>query len=259
MLNRIEYDGPDNPAVLQPTLMIVHGLYGSARNWGAVAKRLAKSRRVISVDMRNHGASPWHDTHSYADMAADLAEVIADIRGPVDMMGHSMGGKAAMVCALEYPDLVGRLIVADIAPVAYSHSQMPYIAAMKAVDLSRVETRADASAMLAAHVDDPALISFFTQSLDVSGRRWRLNLDVLADQMPLIMGFPEVSGVFGGPVLFLSGGASDYVNASHRGAIKGLFPKARFASIKGAGHWLHAERPREVIATVEAWLGRVAD
>lgn len=250
MLNYVVHEGP----LEGPTLLIAHGLYGSARNWGVVAKRLSVARRVVAVDMRNHGNSPWFTTHSYGDMAADLAEVVREIGGPVDLLGHSMGGKAAMVCALTYPQLVDRLIVADIAPVTYAHSQIQFINAMKGVDLEAVKKRSDASAMLAASVDDPALISFFTQSLDVAGRRWRLNLDVLADQMPNIMGFPDMSEIFKGPTMFLSGGESDYVNADNRDVTRALFPAARFASIKGAGHWLHAEKPREFVATVEAWL-----
>jgi pimeloyl-ACP methyl ester carboxylesterase len=250
MLNAIRH-GTSSDA---PPLLIAHGLYGSARNWGAVAKRLAGPREVIAVDMRNHGASPWHDTHGYPEMAADLARVIKADGGPADVLGHSMGGKAAMVLALTRPELVNRLIVADIAPVAYGHSQIQYIEAMKAVDLDRVGKRSDAEAQLAPLVDMPQLVSFFTQSLDVQEKRWRLNLDTLAAEMPKILGFPEIAGQFDGPVLFLSGGGSDYVTRDHRPAIKRLFPAAQFLKIPGAGHWLHAEKPREFVAAVDAWL-----
>ena len=251
MLNRVEYGAPSDA----PGLLIVHGLYGSARNWGVIAKRLSQTRRVVTVDMRNHGSSPWHDTQTYHDMAKDLAEVLRDLDGPFDVLGHSMGGKAAMVLALTRPDLVNRLIVADIAPVSYSHSQAHFIDAMKAVDLSQVATRGDAAAQLAEHIEDPALIGFFTQSLDVANRAWRLNLDVLADQMPNILSFPDVTGQFDRPTLFLTGAMSDYVTHEHRDGIKALFPKAQFAKIPGAGHWLHAEKPREFEAAVHAWLG----
>ncbi|MFX0547050.1 alpha/beta fold hydrolase [Roseovarius sp. S1116L3] len=239
-----------------PTLLIAHGLYGSARNWGVIAKRLSDARRVVAVDMRNHGDSAWQDTHSYPDMAADLAEVIEAEDGPVDVLGHSMGGKAAMVLALTQPDLVNRLIVADIAPVTYEHSQLPYIEAMKSVDLSGVERRSDAAPLLEAVVDNPALVPFFLQSLDVAQRRWRLNLDVLSAEMPKIMSFPEVSGKYDGPALFLSGETSDYVQSEHREVIKPLFPNARFMTLKGAGHWLHAEEPRAFVDVVGGWLER---
>ena len=250
MLHTIRHDGPAGAT----PLLIAHGLYGSGRNWGVIAKRLSSDRPVIAVDMRNHGSSPWDGCHSYPAMAGDLAAVIRAEGSPMAVLGHSMGGKAAMMLALTHPDLVARLIVADIAPVAYGHDQSRYIAAMRAVDLSRVEKRSDAEAQLAALVDDPTLPAFFTQSLDLKERRWRLNLDALADQMPQILGFPDVSGSFDKPTLFLTGANSPYVQPEHRARIKALFPAARFAKIPGAGHWLHAEKPREFEAAVRAWL-----
>ena len=253
MLNLIRHGTPTD----KPGLLIAHGLYGSGRNWGVIAKRLSDTREVIAVDMRNHGVSDWKESHTYPDLAADLAGVIAQIGAPVHLLGHSMGGKASMLLSLTQPDLVRSLIVADIAPVAYTHSQLPYVDAMQSVDLSGVEKRSDGAALLEGVVDDPALIPFFLQSLDVSGRRWRLNLDVLRRDMPAIMGFPQVTDSYTQPALFLTGGTSDYVRAEYRPEIKRLFPKARFVSIPGAGHWLHAEKPREFEATVRAWLDRV--
>ncbi|MFP5509659.1 MAG: alpha/beta fold hydrolase [Alphaproteobacteria bacterium] len=250
MLNIIRHDGPAGAT----PLLIAHGLYGSGRNWGVIAKRLSSDRPVIAVDMRNHGHSPWKDSHSYTDMADDLAEVIRASAAPMAVLGHSMGGKAAMMLALTHPDLVERLIVGDVAPVAYAHDQSRYIDAMRAVDLSRVEKRSDAEAQLAALVDDPTLPAFFTQSLDLKEGRWRLNLDVLAHQMPQILGFPQVDARFDKPTLFLTGATSHYVQPEHRDRIKALFPAARFAKIPGAGHWLHAEKPREFEAAVRAWL-----
>ncbi|MBQ1202704.1 MAG: alpha/beta fold hydrolase [Loktanella sp.] len=244
MLNTVLYDGPE-----ATPLLIAHGLFGSARNWGAIAKRLSETRPVITVDMRNHADSPWFDSHSYPDMAADLAQVIDR---PMDVLGHSMGGKAAMVLAVRHPDLVRKLIVADIAPVTYTHSQMGPLAAMRGLDPTSVSTRAEAKDRLAAL--DPGVADFLLQSLDMKDRRWRLNLDVLAAEMDHIIGFPELSGQFEGPALFLSGAKSDYVRPEHRAPIKALFPAARFAKIPGAGHWLHAEKPREFIGSVAAFL-----
>lgn len=251
MLNTIEHGSFDTG---QPPLLIAHGLYGSGRNWGVIAKRLSDQRPVIAVDMRNHGSSPWFDSHSYHDLAADLAEIAEEQGTPVDLLGHSMGGKAAMVLALSRPELVNRLIVADIAPVAYGHSQIQYLDAMRAIDLDRVDTRADAQAQLAPLVDDLALVPFFLQSLDLRAKRWRLNLDTLARDMPQILGFPNVAGTFDRPAMFLTGGTSSYVTTEHRPRIRSLFPRARFFGIPGAGHWLHAERPREFEAALRAWL-----
>jgi pimeloyl-ACP methyl ester carboxylesterase len=250
MLNCIHHGAPTD----RPGLVIVHGLYGSARNWGVIAKRLSDTRHVVAVDMRNHGTSPWFETHSYADLAADLAEVIESLKGPYDVLGHSMGGKAAMVLALTRPDLVNRLIVADIAPVPYDNNQMQYIEAMQSVDLTRITKRSDAGEQLLEKIDNPDLAPFFLQSIDVREKRWLLNLDTLAREMPDILGFPEISSVYDGKVMFLSGAESDYVRPEYRARIKALFPRAQFAKIPGAGHWLHAEKPREFEAAVRHWL-----
>lgn len=237
-----------------PPLLIAHGLYGSARNWGVIAKRLSDERQVVAVDMRNHGQSPWTERHRYTDMADDLAEVVEEIGGRADVLGHSMGGKAAMMLALNHGDKVRRLVLGDIAPVAYSHSQIQFIEAMRAVDLSRVEKRSDAEAQLAALGVERALQSFFTQSLDLKEKRWRLNLDTLAADMDQILSFPEVSGHWDGPALFLAGSESDYIRPEYRPRIRALFPQARFAKLSGAGHWLHADKPREFEATVRVFL-----
>lgn len=257
--------GPEgSPAAPSPSatpLLIVHGLYGSARNWNVIAKRLAGARPVISVDMRNHGDSPRHDSHGYPDMAGDLAQVIdAEAGGRAHVMGHSMGGKAAMVLALNAPEQLASLCVADIAPVAYSHSQIRYARAMMEMDLTGVTSRGQADARLAETVPDAGIRAFLLQSLDLKAQpaRWRLNLPVLAAEMDRITGWPgDVTGRFEGPALFLSGALSDYVKPEHRDIIRGFFPKARFASIPGAGHWLHAEKPREFEAALGTWLDRV--
>lgn len=248
MLNMIHHDGPSD----RPALLIAHGLFGSARNWGVIAKRLSDKRAVYAVDMRNHGESPRADTQSYEDMADDLAKVLTHIGGPVDVMGHSMGGKAAMVLALSKPEDLNRLVVADIAPVTYHHTQMGPIEAMRGVDLARVERRSDAVAQLSDL--DPMLQNFLTQSLDIKEKKWRLNLDVLAREMEKIIGFPNVAGSFEGPALFLTGAQSDYVTTAHRSRIKSLFPNAKFAKIPGAAHWLHADKPREFEAAVRVFL-----
>ncbi len=245
LLNTLPHGTPTDA----PTLMIAHGLFGSGRNWGVIAKRLSDERQVVAVDMRNHGASPRSDSHSYPDLAGDLADTID---GRWDVLGHSMGGKAAMTLALTHPGKVRKLIVADIAPVAYAHTQLQNIARMKSVDLNAITNRAEAMEAL-GDLDD-SLKAFFLQSLDLKDKVWRLNLDALEANMPHILGFPQIEAQFTGPTLFLSGGNSTYVLPDYRERILGLFPKARFAKIPGTGHWLHAEKPREFEAAVRAFL-----
>jgi pimeloyl-ACP methyl ester carboxylesterase len=217
---------------------------------------------VIAVDMRNHGASPWSPRHDYPAMAADLAETIEGAGGRADVLGHSMGGKAAMALALTAPEAVRRLIVADIAPVAYDHAHGDYVAAMRAVDLARVARRSDAEPMLAAAIPSPALRAFLLQSLAVEEGRasWRLNLDAIAANMEAILGFPDdlPRAAFEGPALFLRGAASDYVAERTHAAVRARFPAAAIEAIEGAGHWLHADRPEAFLGAVERFLGEAA-
>ena len=240
MLNYMTFGDEKSPPV-----MIVHGLYGSGRNWGVIAKRLSDQFFVITVDLRNHGDSPWLDTHNYHVMADDLVEVINSLNIKPNIIGHSMGGKAAMVLALKRPNLVRNLIIADIAPVKYEHDQSQFIEAMQKVDLSKVEKRSDATLALSKFVEDKSLQNFFTQSLDIKAKRWKLNLKVLRSEMSEILSFPKIESDFSGHSLFLKGEKSDYIKSEHRKLIKSLFTKARFATFKEAGHWLHAEKPRE--------------
>ena len=260
MLNTLRHDPADGrPADDGPTalpLVIAHGLFGSARNWGAIARALAGRGPVLSVDMRNHGDSPWSERHDYPAMAADLAEVIEAEGPPVDLLGHSMGGKAAMALALTRPELVRRLVVVDIAPVAYGHSQQGLIDAMRGLDLADLPSRGEAERRLGAAIADAGVRAFLLQSLDLKADppRWRLNLEALEAQMPDILGWPDPPGRFEGAALFLSGGASDYVRHEHRPAIRAGFPRARFARLPGAGHWLHADRPQETVETLRVFL-----
>ena len=240
MLNYLSH-GAEN----SPPLMIIHGLYGSGKNWGVIAKRLSDKFHVIAVDLRNHGESPWFDSHNYHDMAEDLVEVITYLNIRPDIIGHSMGGKAAMVLALKNPNFVNRLLIADIAPVKYEHDQSKFIEAMQKVDLSKVEKRSEAIAALSNFVEDKSLQSFFTQSLDLKTKSWKLNLDILSLQMHEILSFPKIDEKFSGHTLFFKGENSEYIRAEHREIINSFFTKARFATLKDAGHWLHAEKPRE--------------
>lgn len=255
MLATIRHPATEGAAF--PPLVIAHGLYGSGRNWGVIARRLADRREVVAVDMRNHGESPRFPTQGYPEMAADLAEVIGTLGGEADLLGHSMGGKAAMQLALTGGAAIRRLVVADIAPVAYTHDQSHHARAMMGLDLTGVATRGEADRRLASVVEDPGLRAFFLQSLDLKatgGPRWRLNLPVLEAEMAKIVGWPGTQGRFDHPTLFLTGADSRYVLPEHRETIRALFPKARFARLPGAGHWLHADKPREFEETVRVFL-----
>ena len=240
----------------KPALLIAHGLFGSARNWRAIGRNMAADRQVFVVDMRNHGDSFWDDNHSYFAMADDLTQVIEHVGGKMDVLGHSMGGKAAMVLALQQPDLVNRLLVADIAPKPYAHDQVSNVDIMKALDLNSFKRRSEADAILAQSVPEAAVRAFFLQSLNISedGNTWQLNLDALKQNMALIVGFPDVAGTFLGQTLFLRGGASPYVLDSDMPDIFTRFPTAQLQTIDGAGHWIHAEATREFISATKAFF-----
>lgn len=235
-----------------PPVVILHGLLGSARNWTSIAKELADTHRVFVLDLRNHGRSPWAETMSFDEMARDVAAFIEGQRlGPVTLVGHSLGGKVAMHLALTRPEMVERLVVVDVAPVAYAHSFGPLVEAMRAVDLSKVSRRADAEQQLQAVVGDTGVRNFLLQNLikTDAGFVWRVNLDALAANMPELLGFPTPGeqAVYRGPTLFIAGGRSDYLGAEHRTLIGRLFPQAEHAVIAGAGHWVHAERPADFL------------
>lgn len=242
-----------------PPVLLVHGLFGSAKNLGGLARRLDDHRKVIAVDMRNHGDSPRDPDHSYPALARDLAGVIADHGGLADVVGHSMGGKTAMTLALNHPEMLRRLVVLDIAPVAYSHSQQEYVDAMQGLDLADVKLRSEADRRLAAAVGDPGVRAFLLQSLDLKAEpaHWKLNLPVLSAQMSRLTGWPEgvPKGTFKGPALFLAGAESDYAKTGRNAdAIHDYFPQAELRYVAGCGHWLHAEQPKLVADTVAGFL-----
>ena len=250
LLNMTRYgEGEGTP------LLIAHGLFGSARNWGVLAKRFAADRPVVAVDMRNHGDSFWADSQTYADLSDDLARVIDEIGGQADVLGHSMGGKSAMMLALSKPELVRNLIIADIAPVTYPAAPSEEVAAMKAVDLSAITRRSDADLQLQRYIADPSVRAFLLQSIAMGDQpRWKLNLDVLDDAYGDIRAFPEVEGQFGGRTLFITGALSNYVQPKDEALIRQHFPDVDIKPLENAGHWLHAEQPRAFEETVNLFL-----
>lgn len=184
---------------------------------------------------------------SYERMAEDVADYI-ERRGlaPTDLLGHSMGGKTAMLMALTRPELIERLIIVDIAPVSYVRESFPeYLRAMQAVDLEQLRRRADVDAALAPAIPDASLRAFLMQNLvSEEGRfHWRINLTGIAPNLPAIIAFPDVQSRFEGPATFLAGERSDYIRPRDKGAIERLFPHAKLIEIGETGHWPHAERP----------------
>ncbi len=236
----------------QPPVLVVHGLFGQARNLGVISRALSETRQVIAVDMRNHGESPWDDRHDYDAMAEDLAEVIAAQGGLADVVGHSMGGKAAMIAALRHPERIARLCVVDIAPVAYAGGRGEFegfVEAMNSLDLAALPDRAAADAAMAESVEDPGVRAFLLQNLrrEGDGWRWQMNLEVLGAQLGDLGGWPEAAladvAPYDGPVLWIAGADSRYVRDEHTEAMRALFPQVHRVRVKNAGHWVHSEQP----------------
>lgn len=240
-----------------PVVVLLHGLFGAAQNFGAIQKRLAARRRVLALDLRNHGGSGHATAMDYPSLAADVAETLAARDAvPAAVVGHSMGGKVAMTLALTQPTAVARLVAADIAPVAHAPALRHYVAAMRAVPLHPALTRREADAALATTIPEPSIRAFLLLSLrfGADGPAWRLNLAAIDAAMPDIEGFPTLDAEFDGPTLSLAGGRSDYVREAGIAAFRAHFPRVRFATIAEAGHWLHAEQPDAFVAAIEAFL-----
>ena len=239
-------------------LVLLHGLFGSARNWGAMQKALAAEYRVVALDLRNHGASPQAPGMAYAAQAEDVAETLAALgieRAAV--LGHSMGGKVAMMLALTMPDLVERLIVADIAPRPYPPALRAVVAALQAVPLHPGLTRQEADQALRTAVPEAPIRSFLLQNLrfETAPPSWRIGLREIAAAMPEIEDFAPPPGArFEGPALAMAGALSPYIRAEDHAAFRALFPRIGFASIPRAGHWLHAENPESFLAALKEFL-----
>lgn len=248
-------------------LIILHGLFGSGRNWSSIARKLAHSYRVYALDLPDHGRSPWTDGRLTYPAMAEAVRRWMDAHGiaSAHVLGHSMGGKTAMQMALNHAERVDALIVADIAPVQYrGREHLSFIRAMQAVDLVGCERRAEVEQALVGKIEPEAIRKFLMQNLvnreDGSGLRWQINLDVLGDSMDDLMDFPLEPEMepYGGPTLFLAGGASDYVQDAHEPVIGRLFLDHAIHRIEGTGHWLHAEQPALFTEHVLDFLARAA-
>ena len=246
-------------------VVLLHGLFGQAGNFGVVRRRLSAAHRVIALDLRNHGASDHAPTMSYPAMAEDVLETLRQ-RGalPAALVGHSMGGKVAMMAALQAPAAVARLMVVDIAPVRYPPGLRALTAAMAAMPLHPGLTRTEADAAL-ADVASPTERAFLLHNLHFGAApRWRVGLAAIAAALPVLEDWPATAAApYPGAVAFVAGARSGYIRPEHRPAIRALFPAARFVTVKDAGHWVHADNPAAFVAVVAAFLaagnGRVAE
>ncbi|MCY4265394.1 MAG: alpha/beta fold hydrolase [Gammaproteobacteria bacterium] len=248
-----------------PALLVLHGLFGSHTNWGWHNRHLASNHAVFGLDLRNHGDSPHSNLLNYPVMAEDIRQFMAQQGlGQCAILGHSMGGKVAMQLALETPHLVNRLVVVDIAPAGYPQSadgHQRIISGLRSLDLASLSSRGEADIQLGKVIEDSSTRQFLLTNLvrnrrGVSGYQWRLNLDAIESSYQNLRSWSSPGKPFDGPCLFIKGGNSDYIKPQHKNEILNQFPSAEIKIITGAGHWVHAEKPRTLHRVVADFLNQ---
>ncbi|WP_068403037.1 alpha/beta fold hydrolase [Kribbia dieselivorans] len=247
-----------------PRIAFLHGVLGQGRNWTTIAKALvAGGRRATLIDLPNHGRSPWTAEFSHRDMtdavAAELAALAPGEQWAI--VGHSMGGKVAMMVALRFPELVERLVVVDVAPMSYGSVERGFTSIMEGmhrVDLGPTTTRESAEESLRPWIGSPTVRAFVLQNLrrdPNGGWMWQLNLDLLRHNLGPLGGWDIADvGPYEGPVLWLTGSDSEYVNDDAVPAMRALFPRTQRITVKNAGHWVHSEQPEVTLAALERFL-----
>jgi pimeloyl-ACP methyl ester carboxylesterase len=241
-----------------PPLIILHGLFGSLENWHSISQMLAANFHVFAMDQRNHGRSPHATDMSYQLMAEDLKEFVADKQlGSVNLLGHSMGGKTAILFAISYPQLVEKLIVVDIAPRAYPDHHSDILKALSSLDLSSFKSRAEMESQLAPSIPDLAVRRFLLKNVkrDQAGNfYWQMNLCAIEANYARLSEQISSQRPFEKPTLFVRGERSNYLRDDDMTAIQKLFPRVKLCEIAGAGHWVHAEAPEAFLRTVREFL-----
>ncbi len=246
-------------------VVILHGLFGTLDNWGSIGRELAEpsgendpALDVVLVDLRDHGRSPWSDGTSYPAMAADVHALVSKLElKDIVLVGHSMGGKAAMAFAQEWPALLKHLVVVDISPREHENNHAHIIEAMRSADLSPGRTRKDIEDHVSRYVREPGVVQFLLKNLHwVSDEQlgWRVNVERLHQDLDAILA-PIASATVRVPTLFIRGGQSDYILREDIPAIQEQFPKARVETVPFAGHWVHAQAPDEVIGMIREVAG----
>lgn len=239
-------------------LVILHGLFGSSDNWMSVAKELALKYKVYVLDARNHGQSPHADPHTYETMAADLKEFLDDhhIENPI-LIGHSMGGKTIMRFASQYKNRAEKLVVVDISPRFYGRHHQDILAGFNAIDLNTLQTRNEADAIMSRYVGDVGVRMFLLKSLyrNSDGKfQWRINLPLINAQIDNIGEALPESAKVDTPTLFIRGSESGYIEDKDTVVIAQHFSDYKIETVEGASHFVHAEKPKEVIALIETFI-----
>ena len=243
----------------EEAIVILHGLFGMGDNWTAIAKQLSEQYRVIVPDLRNHGQSPHAEAMDLQAMSEDLFELLCALHlERIILLGHSMGGKVAMTFTLHHPEGVRKLCVADIAPRAYPTSDLHQLVVqlLKQIDPIKEGSRKAIEERLTQGGLDYGVTQLLMKNLywKDDALSWRFNIEALANHLPEIGTEVISSSAYLGETLFLRGALSKYIGVDDERAIQGLFPKAQIETIADAGHWLHAERPKEFLQAFLAFI-----
>ncbi len=240
-------------------ILILHGFLGSLDNWHSLATEWSKNGfTVYAIDLRNHGKSPHTQSHSITLMADDILHFTDqhDLR-KINLLGHSMGGKVAMQFALQYPDKINKLIVVDIAPKAYQHGAHDAVfEAIFHVKLGQITSRKEAETAMLPYLGDFGTRQFILKSLDrtESGFQWKFNIDLLHREYEQAIAAISNHQSVDIPTMFVRGGQSLYVKEEDLPGIKQLFPQSDLVTISNAGHWVHADQPKEFTSCVLEFL-----
>ena len=234
-------------------MIILHGLFGFSDNWQTHAKKFADYYRVILVDLRNHGHSDWSDEFSYELMVNDLKELCDDLGlKNILLIGHSMGGKVAMLFAQKHKELLDKLVVVDIGVKAYPMHHQHILAGMHGINLETIKVRSEAEAILKQYIDSDGVRQFLLKNLywkEKGQLAWRMNLSVLEREMENILSLlPEKEVML--PTLFIRGDLSNYILDEDIPQLENQFPDSEIVTLKNAGHWVHAEAPEEFVDVV---------
>ncbi|WP_395343649.1 alpha/beta fold hydrolase [Ningiella sp. W23] len=252
----------DEQASALPALVLIHGLFGNSDNLSVIRRHFEHERKVISIDLPDHGKSCRSDTFSFEQYADKVANLLTTLKiHQCVLVGHSLGGKVSMLVAKAMPSVVVKLVVMDIAPIAYPSRHQNVFKALSAVDLKTLESRADAKAIISNHIEDIGTQAFILKSLyqeldETTGEKhwhWRFNLSLIIRDYDLLSAWPYKGLCFNGPTLFMKGADSDYILSEHQSTIMEQFPNAS-AKIVPAGHWLHAQKPQIVNALIKKFV-----
>ncbi|MGZ4033319.1 MAG: alpha/beta fold hydrolase [Bacteroidia bacterium] len=240
-------------------LIIIHGLFGQSDNWNTLAKQFAeKNLEVYVVDARNHGLSPKSEVWNYKAMSEDILELIIDNNlHNVILLGHSMGGKIAMQFAIDHPEYLDKLIVADIAPKQYPPQHKSVIEGLLAVDFNIVKTRKEVDDILSKYISDYGTKQFLLKNIywkDDGQLDWRFNLKVIVEQNNNVGEAISANKISEVETLFIRGEYGNYILDEDISLIREIFPRSMLETIKGAGHWVHAEKPKEFFDCVMGFI-----